>query len=49
MQFCREPKGKVQGEGTTLTELTTSEIAAAEVQWIKESQVALKQHKDFSM
>ena len=49
MRFCRLLKGKVQGEDTTLTELTTSEVAAAEVQWIQESQIALREYKDFSM
>ena len=48
MRFCRLLKDKVQGEDVILAELTTSEIAAAEVHWIKGSQIVLKEHKDFS-
>ena len=49
-RFCRSITSRIQGkEGITQTELTASEVAAAEILWLKESQIPLKQHKDFSM
>ena len=42
LRFCRMLKNKVQGEETTVTELTASEMATDEVLWLKESQIPLR-------
>ena len=49
LRFCKMFKGKVQGGDTAVKELTASEMAAAEVIWLKESQIPLKQHNEFNV
>ena len=49
LRFCKTLKSKVQGRDTVVKELTAPEMAAAEVIWLKESQIPLKQHNEFNV